>query len=325
MSEKTRDMTGAGVVKEEGLAPEQTSANTPDTTGGEGFTHNKKSLGKRFSSGGWRHLVAWLLIVYALFPIAYVVSASLSPEGTLTGANRLFQTLDTTNYVDLFTDKDHPYVLWFRNSMIVSVVTALGTVLMGAAAAYAFSRFRFTMRKPGLIFLLVIQMFPQLLAFVAIFLVLFSINQVYPWLGLNSLAGLICVYLAGGLGSNTFLMFGFFNTVPREIDKAAIIDGATHTQVYWRIVLPLIMPSLVVVGMLSFVASFSDFLIAQIVLQNPEKWTLAVGLYQFVAVQFGDNWGVFTAGAVIAAIPVVALFIILQRYIVNGISGAVKG
>ncbi|MDO5512733.1 sugar ABC transporter permease [Corynebacterium sp.] len=289
------------------------------------FEVNRRSPWLQFKRGGWRHIVAWLIIVYALFPILYVVSASLSSEGTLTGSNQLFQSIGSENYQNLLTDEQHPYMRWFINSMIVSSVTAIGTVLMGAAAAFAFSRYRFKARRPGLIALLIVQMFPQLLAFVAIFLLMFSIKSVYPWLGLNSLPGLILIYLGGSLGSNTFLMFGFFNTVPTEIDKAAVIDGASHAQVYWRIVLPLITPSLVVVGMLAFVASFSDFLMAQIVLQDPQKWTLAVGLYQFVSVQFGENWGVFTAGAVIAAAPVVLLFIVLQRYIVSGITGAVKG
>lgn len=289
------------------------------------FEVNRRSPWLQFKRGGWRHIVAWLIIVYALFPVLYVVSASLSSEGTLTGSNQLFQSIGPENYQNLLTDEQHPYMRWFINSMIVSSVTAIGTVLMGASAAFAFSRYRFKARRPGLIALLIVQMFPQLLAFVAIFLLMFSIKSVYPWLGLNSLPGLILIYLGGSLGSNTFLMFGFFNTVPTEIDKAAVIDGASHAQVYWRIVLPLITPSLVVVGMLAFVASFSDFLMAQIVLQDPQKWTLAVGLYQFVSVQFGENWGVFTAGAVIAAAPVVLLFIILQRYIVSGITGAVKG
>lgn len=289
------------------------------------FEVNRRSPWLQFKRGGWRHIVAWLIIVYALFPVLYVVSASLSSEGTLTGSNQLFQSIGPESYQNLLTDEQHPYMRWFINSMIVSSVTAIGTVLMGAAAAFAFSRYRFKARRPGLIGLLIVQMFPQLLAFVAIFLLMFSIKSFYPWLGLNSLPGLILIYLGGSLGSNTFLMFGFFNTVPTEIDKAAVIDGASHAQVYWRIVLPLITPSLVVVGMLAFVASFSDFLMAQIVLQDPQKWTLAVGLYQFVSVQFGENWGVFTAGAVIAAAPVVLLFIILQRYIVSGITGAVKG
>lgn len=287
---------------------------------------SRSAAGRRFSRGGWKHLAAIVACVFALFPLVYALSASLSSSGSLLGSNQLFSDVTGANYTDLLSDPQNPYLTWFGNSMFVSITTAIGTVLMGAAAAYAFSRFRFGARKGGLLALLIIQMFPQLLAFVAIFLLLFAISGVYPFMGLNSLLGLVAVYLGGALGANTFLMYGFFNTIPRELDEAAEIDGASHAQIYWTMILPLVTPILVVVGMLSFIASFSDFLLAQIVLQDPGKYTLAVGLYQFVAVQFGENWGVFTAGAILAAIPVVALFLFLQRYIVSGLTGgAVKG
>jgi arabinogalactan oligomer/maltooligosaccharide transport system permease protein len=281
---------------------------------------------RRSAGGGWKHLAAIAACVFALFPLVYAFSASLSASGSLLGSNQLFSDVTGANYTNLLNDPQNPYLTWFGNSLFVSVTTAVGTVLMGAAAAYAFSRFRFRSRKGGLLALLVIQMFPQLLAFVAIFLLLFAISGVYPFMGLNSRLGLVAVYLGGALGANTFLMYGFFNTIPKDLDEAAEIDGASHAQIYWTMILPLVTPILVVVGMLSFIASFSDFLLAQIVLQDPDKYTLAVGLYQFVSVQFGENWGVFTAGAILAAIPVVALFLFLQRYIVSGLTGgAVKG
>lgn len=281
---------------------------------------------RRSARGGWKHLAAIAACVFALFPLVYAFSASLSASGSLLGSNQLFSDVTGANYTNLLNDPQNPYLTWFGNSLFVSVTTAVGTVLMGAAAAYAFSRFRFRSRKGGLLALLVIQMFPQLLAFVAIFLLLFAISGVYPFMGLNSRLGLVAVYLGGALGANTFLMYGFFNTIPKDLDEAAEIDGASHAQIYWTMILPLVTPILVVVGMLSFIASFSDFLLAQIVLQDPDKYTLAVGLYQFVSVQFGENWGVFTAGAILAAVPVVALFLFLQRYIVSGLTGgAVKG
>ena len=126
-------------------------------------------------------------------------------------------------------------------------------------------------------------MFPQMLAFVAIFLLLLSLGEVFPALGLNSRLGLICVYLGGALGVNTFLMYGFFNTVPRELDEAAKIDGATHAQIFWTIILRLVAPILAVVGLLSFIATFGEFIIAKVVLQRREEYTLAVGLYSWAA------------------------------------------
>ena len=295
------------------------------STAGSRTPHRRRSARAR-SNAWWRHLAAVAMCVFALFPLVYALSASLSASGSLVGSNQLFATVTDANYRQLFSDPQNPFPRWFLNSMMVSTITAIGTVLMGAAAAYAFSRFRFRGRRQGLMALLIIQMFPQLLAFVAIFLLLFAISEVYPVLGLNSRFGLIAVYLGGALGANTFLMFGFFNTIPRDFDEAATLDGASHAQIYWRMILPLVTPIIVVVGMLSFIASFSDFLLAQIVLQDPRQYTLAVGLYQFVSVEFGADWGVFTAGAVLSALPVVLLFLFLQRYIVAGLTGgAVKG
>lgn len=276
-----------------------------------------------FSDLGWRHLVGVLAVVYAGFPLVYVVSASLADGGTLTGSNDLFASVSGANYVAL---AGTTFWTWMANTLVVAVATGVGTVLMGAAAAYAFSRFRFSGRRVGLTALLVIQMFPQMLAFVAIFLLLISLGNVVPVLGLDSKLSLICVYLGGALGVNTFLMYGFFNTVPREIDEAAKIDGASHAQIYWTIVLRLTAPILAVVGLLSFISTFGEFIIARVLLQSEENWTLAVGLYGWVSSLQEANWGLFTAGAVVSAVPVLALFLFLQKYIVGGLTaGSVKG
>lgn len=272
---------------------------------------------------GWRYVVGVLAIAYAGFPILYILSASVSDGGTLTGSTSLFTSFSLENFVAL---GDTRFWTWTINTLVIGTITAIGTVLMGAAAAYAFSRFRFRGRRLGLTSLLVIQMFPQVLAFVAVFLLLLSLGEVVPVLGLNSRLALIMVYLGGALGVNTFLMYGFFNTIPAELDEAAKIDGATHAQIFWTIILRLVAPILAVVALLSFVGTFSDFLLAKLILQSEQNWTLAVGLYQWVSDQLSANWGIFAAGAVISAIPVVALFIFLQKYIVSGLTaGAVKG
>jgi arabinogalactan oligomer/maltooligosaccharide transport system permease protein len=279
--------------------------------------------GRWFSELGWRHVVGVIAVVYAAFPLVYVLSASLSENGTLTGSNTLFSDVSGANYAELGTTM---FWTWMANTLQIAIVTSVGTVLMGAAAAYAFSRFRFAGRRAGLTSLLIIQMFPQMLAFVAIFLLLISLGNVVPALGLNSKLALIAVYLGGALGVNTFLMYGFFNTVPRELDEAAKIDGATHTQIYWTIILRLVAPILAVVALLSFISTFGEFIIARIVLSSESNWTLAVGLYGWVSSLKEANWGLFTAGAVISALPVLALFLYLQKYIVGGLTaGSVKG
>lgn len=276
-----------------------------------------------FAELGWRHLVGVVTVIYAAFPLVYVLSAALSPGGTLTGSNRLFSSVSLANFAEL---TDTFFWTWMLNTLQVAIATAVGTVLMGAAAAYAFSRFRFRGRRAGLTALLIVQMFPQMLAFVAIFLLLIGLGNVVPELGLNSKLGLICVYLGGALGVNTFLMYGFFNTVPKELDEAAKLDGATHSQIYWTIILRLVSPILAVVGLLSFISTFGEFIIARVLLQSESNWTLAVGLYGWVSSLLEANWGLFAAGAVLSAIPVLALFLFLQKYIVGGLTaGSVKG
>lgn len=272
---------------------------------------------------GWKYLVALVILFYAMFPLLYVISAALNPRGSLAASNQLFGVFDLANFASL---SGTSYWTWYGNTLIVSGASAVGAVLMGAAAAYAFSRFRFRGRRPGLTALLIIQMFPQALAFVAIFLMLLALGEVFPALGLNSKIALICVYLGGALGVNTFLMYGFFNTIPMELDESAKIDGATHAQVFWRIIMPLVTPILAVVALLAFIASFGDYIISKIVLVSQDNWTLAVGMYQWVSNQLASNWGLFAAGAVLAAIPVLALFLGLQRYIIGGLTaGSVKG
>lgn len=286
-------------------------------------SHRRQSPARWFSQVGWRHLVSLVAIAFAAFPILYVVSASLNPNGTLTGSNEVFSTVSADNFIAL---GQTPFWAWMLNTLIVATATAVGTVLMGAAAAYAFSRYRFRGRSFGLTFLMVLQMFPQLLAFVAVFLLLLTLGEVVPWLGLDSRMALIAVYLGGALGVNTFLMYGTFNTIPKSLDEAARIDGASHAQIYWQIVLPLVAPILAVVGLLSFIASFNDFVLARVVLQSESHWTLAVGMYGWVSEQLDANWGLFAAGAIFAALPILLLFLLLQRYIVSGLTGgAVKG
>lgn len=276
-----------------------------------------------FFEVGWKYLLAVVAIFYAVFPLIFVLSASLNPQGSLAGSSALFNVISGSNYEALSSTQ---FWSWFRNTIVVSGASAIGAVLMGAAAAYAFSRFRFNGRRFSLTALLIVQMFPQTIAFVAVFLLLLALGEVVPQLGINSHLALICVYLGGALGANTFLMYGYFNTVPIEIDESAKIDGATHAQTFWKLIMPLVTPILAVVALLAFISSFGDFILAKIVLTTEDNWTLAVGMYQWVSNQLTSRWGLFSAGAIVAALPILVLFLSLQRYIVGGLtSGSVKG
>ncbi|ODT10457.1 MAG: sugar ABC transporter permease [Microbacterium sp. SCN 70-18] len=288
-------------------------------------TRRRQSFRRWFADKGWRHVVAWIAIAFALFPLLYIVSASLNPIGTLTGSNQLFSAISPRNYERLFTDPAIPYGTWYVNSLIIAIVTSVVTVLLCALGAYAFSRMRFRGRRFGLMTLLVLQMFPQLLAITAIFLLMIQISDVFPAIGLGTHAGLIMVYLGGALGVNTFLMYGFFNTVPSAIDEAAKIDGAGHARVFFTIMLPLVTPILIVVGLLTFIGIIGEFAIASVILTDPATQTVAIGLFQLVSGFQSQNWGVFSAGAILAALPVMVLFLLSQRYIAGGlVSGSVK-
>lgn len=299
-------------------------ASTKDAAGGK-VVHPRRPFPKYFRETGWRHIVGILVGIFAIFPLLYVISASLNPGGTLLTANALFGNFSFDSYLSLFTSPRHPYGAWFINTMVIGLVTAVGTVLLGALAAYSFSRMRFRGRRFSLTALLVVQMFPQMLAMVAIFLLLVTIGDIFPILGLNSRVALIMVYLGGALGANTYLMYGFFNTIPASIDEAAKIDGAGHARIFFTIILRLVAPILAVVGLLSFIGTCSEFVLASLILIDPSNQTLAVGLYKFVSDEFSKNWSVFAAGAVLAAILPVALFLALQKYIVGGLTaGSVK-
>ena len=312
-------------MSENRVMPEGTVRTRTETESLIAVDPSRRAVRRRrwFVDVGWKYLFALVVIFYAIFPLLYALSASLNPRGSLSAATALFSEFTLDNYLALGETR---YWTWMVNSLTISVAVAIGSVLMGAAAAYAFSRFRFTGRRVSLSALLIIQMFPQALAFIAIFLMLLAIGEVVPALGLNTKLGLICVYFGGALGANTFLMYGFFNTVPVSIDESAKIDGATHAQIYWRLIFPLVVPVLAVVAMPSFVATFNEFVIARLVLSSQDEWTLAVGMYGWVSDLLQSNWGLFTAGAIVGAIPIVALVIALQRWIVGGLtSGAVKG
>jgi len=283
----------------------------------------------------WRHLVAIVAIVICLFPVVYIASAAFSKNPSLTGASAIPSSITLHNFGLLLhgsnatseqTFASVHYVRWFVNSMIVCISTAVLTVLLGALAAYAFSRFRFRGRRMGMLFLLLIQMFPQLLAIVAIYLIVLHIGNVVPQIGLNTLTGLVLVYMGGALGVNTWLLKGFFDTIPADLDESARVDGATPAQVFWGVVLPLATPVLAVVGLFSFVATLNEFAIVSALIGTKNNFTLPLGMRGFIDQQYGQHWGPFAAGVLIAAVPAVILFQFLQRYIVSGLTqGGVKG
>jgi arabinogalactan oligomer/maltooligosaccharide transport system permease protein len=297
-------------------------------------TKTRKGPRFRVRENGWRHVVGIVAAIWALFPVAYVVSAAFNADSSLSGASLIPRKVTFENFHKLFASgaatkhiasaADYPY--WYMNTLIVAAVTAILTVMLGALAAYAFSRFRFRGRRIGLLSLLLIQMFPQLLLVVAIYLIVYNVGGVFHFLGLNTLTGLIVVYLGGVLGVNTWLLKGFFDTIPSELDESARVDGATPAQVFWGVVLPLAAPVLAVIALLSFIGTINEFVIASVLLQTSRHQTLPVGLFNFISSQYAQSWGPFSAGVLLVSIPAIAVIMSLQKYIIGGLTqGAVKG
>ena len=274
----------------------------------------------------FRIVLAIITLIFALFPIVWVISASFNPTNSVVGQPLIPPNPTLDNYRALFNDPLNPFPRWLLNSLYLSIVVTIAAVIITTLAAYAFSRFRFNGRRQLLQSILLIQVFPNFLNMVALFLILQQIGTYLPRLGLNTHGGLMLLYLGGTLGVNTWLMKGYFDSIPRDLDEAATVDGATPWQVFWVILVPLVRPILVVVGMLTFIGIYSEYVLARIILTDKSLYTLSVGLNLFIQNQYSGRWGTFSAGALIAAIPVVALFLIFQRYLVGGLtSGSVKG
>lgn len=276
---------------------------------------------------GWRYLVAGIVVLFAIYPIAWMVSASINPIDTLSSAKFIPDGATFDNYRDIIANPpESPFMTWLWSSWKISLIVSAIVVMLAAMSAFAFSRFRFRGRRMGLLSLLLVQVFPQFLAFVAIFLILDQIGDVFPAFGLDTHAGLILVYLGGAIGFNTFLIKGFMDSVPTSLDESARVDGASPWTVYWRIILPLTRPILAVIFVIQFVITFSEFVLARTVLSTVSQYTYTIGLQTFTLADYASKWGQLAAGAVIGSLPIVLTFLVFQRAIVSGLTqGAVKG
>ncbi len=244
-------------------------------------------------------------------------------HGYLRNQDRLI--FDMTQY--WYRKPEQQFVRWLFNSIVVALLVALISVAVCSLGAYPFSRMRFKGRKYGLLGLLLIQMFPTAtMGIIALYSLLRFLGQLFPPLGLDTLGGLTFVYLGGSIAFNMWLIKGYFDTIPTSMEEAAMIDGSTRLQTFWKIVLPLAIPVLSVVFILGFMGIFNEFLLARIILQSPQNYTYPVGLQTFAYGPYQTDWGLFTAAALLGAIPMVVLFLLMQNYIVSGLTkGAEKG
>jgi ABC-type maltose transport system permease subunit len=279
-----------------------------------------------FRELGWRHLVGLIGILFALYPVAWIVSAAFNSVQSLVSARLIPRSLTTENFTSLFGSATTPFARWIGNSYKVALTAAIVNVLLASLAAYAFSRMRFRGRRMGLLALLLVQVFPQFLGFIALFLLAQQIGEVFPQAGLGTHLFLIMVYLGGAIGFNAFLIKGFMDTIPSSLDESARVDGAGPFQIFWNIVFPLARPVLAVIFIITFTNLFAEYILASTLITSTSNYTMPVGLQLFVASDYSAKWGNLAAAALIGAAPIVATFLIAQKQIIGGLTtGAVKG
>ena len=279
-----------------------------------------------FKEFGWRHLVALIFVVFAIYPILYVLTNSFADFANLTNSKLIPDSLTLKHYKLLSGNPLVPYSDWLFNTYKISIIAAFFNVFLGTLAAYAFSRLQFKGRRASLLTLVIVQMFPSFLAFVAIYLLFFQISDVIPIMVLGTHFGLILVYLGGSIGFNSWLIKGFMDTISPSLDEAAKVDGASEFQIFSKIIAPLTRPILIVIFVITFIGIYSDYILAAIFLKDKNLWTVAVGINTVFVDDFNADWGVIAASSVIAATPIAMLFIFFQKQITGGLTaGSVKG
>lgn len=265
------------------------------------------------------HLVLLLFVAISLFPIWQVVNISLRPGDQLLTTELEFIPTGATvqNYIDLFTGKD--FLVWMANSAFIALTVTATGVSLASTAGYAFSRFEFVGKKTGLLSLLTTQMFPATMLLLPMYIMLINLGLI------NTFLGVIVIYSATALPFCVWTMKGYYDTIPVSLEEAAKIDGSTAFGAFYRIVLPLAAPALVITALFSFMTAWSEYLVAAQVLQESGLWTLPLGLKSFES-SMSTEWGLYGAGSIIVMVPVVVLFLALSRWLVSGLTlGSVKG
>ncbi|GKV89622.1 MULTISPECIES: sugar ABC transporter permease [Pectobacterium] len=281
----------------------------------------KKHSVKRqnFIKLGLTYLLLTIVAIIIIYPLIWTVGASLNPGNSLLNTSIIPDNFSFIHYEELFNGQID-YAAWYWNSMKISFLTMILTLVSVSFTAYSFSRFRFRGRQNGLMLFLLLQMIPQFSALIAIFVLAQMLGLV------NSHIALVLVYVGGMIPMNTYLMKGYLDAIPKDLDESARMDGAGNFRIFIEIIMPLSKPIIAVIALFSFTGPLGDFILSSTILRTPDQYTLPIGLYNLVSQKMGASYTTYAAGAVLIAVPVAILYLSLQKYFVSGLtSGGTKG
>ncbi len=265
------------------------------------------------------YIILFVFSAFAIYPVLVVFSISIRPGDRLLSKSLAIipENFTFEAYASLFLDQ--PFLRWMANSLIVSICVTIFAVSLAATAGYAFSRYKFKMRNSAMIGLITTQMFPVTMLLLPLFIMLIKIGAY------DSYIGLIIAYSATALPFTVWQMKGYYDTIPFSLEEAATIDGAGQFKTFYTIILPLALPALAITSLFSFMTAWSEYLVAAVLIQDQDLFTLPIGLKLFSS-NMEVAWGLYSAGAIVVSIPVVVLFLSLSRWLVSGLTlGSVKG
>lgn len=273
---------------------------------------------KRRLSRFFTYVYMILLAIIIIYPLLITASSAFQSGSTTAFVLDFSKSWSLDNFRRLFTETF--YATWYKNTLIIAIATMIIQVLIITLAGYAYSRYQFIGRKNSLKFFIIVQMVPTTAALTAFFVMAFLLGA------LNDHWFLAALYIGGGIPMNTYLMKGYFDTVPIDLDESAKIDGAGHLKRFWDIILPLVRPMIAVQALWAFMGPFGDYILARFLLRTQESYTVAVGLQTLMSDQTTQDVALFSAGAILIAVPISLLFFALQRNFVSGLtSGGIKG
>lgn len=278
----------------------------------------KKKLNPREKRDAWLgRIFIWIMIVITVFPVIAIIAASMSKGQSFTQTSIFPDQWTLENYKKVLVETD--FIYWVRNSLIICTVVATVQLVLSVPAAFAFSKLRFKGRRKGLMSLLILQMFPAAMALPAIIAVVYN-------LGLTDKPWVLILILAGGSAYNIWLLKGAVDGIPTDLVEAAYIDGASTSQVFFKIILPLLRNMMIVIFLFAFIAAYSEFIFTSALIKDKSLQTVATGMRKFITNNFSANWTQYSAAAIMASVPLVVIFMACQKYISKGlVSGAVKG